>query len=457
MTDIQPSPVSKMELSREEVYREWLGIKCATPSYYGLLCVPELESDQQVILHAGRRVKRKLRAYQIGQYRKQALELLAEVGQAMVALTSSEKRPAYDRELMERWKKAIEECYRAHVEGAARDPAVLEAWLNACVIRGVPVTRLLPAMVHRLGPRLKEWPPHGEHQIGLPVGLWVYRDAVALGQCLHVGRLERRIEAVKHVQKLLGVSEGLARLAAEEVSRSLHLFARARFLCEAKRDPESYLLRVARRIHRYGGHLGSKAEILTTIAALLGMHRKVLDRTLERLHEPAAEVSPARKAARASRKAAEDARTAVRWLRFRPQLVVVGAAMLAGLVVLALAVVVAAGLWNPWKGRTSPRPSTAVETHAPAPAAPPAARPPARPTEPAAPPTPAAEPSQADLEAIQQFIKKYPSGTVPPPADGEEQPPAAEPAPKPPPEKSRPGPGKPATSFFNIPSERAPQ
>ena len=53
MTDSQHSPVSKMELSREEIYREWLRIKCATPSYYGLLGVPELESDPLVILHAG--------------------------------------------------------------------------------------------------------------------------------------------------------------------------------------------------------------------------------------------------------------------------------------------------------------------------------------------------------------------------------------------------------------------
>ena len=441
MTDSQHSPVSKMELSREEIYREWLRIKCATPSYYGLLGVPELESDPLVILHAGRRVKRKLRAYQIGQYRKQALDLLAEVGQAMVVLTSKEKQPAYDRELEGRWKAAIEESYRAHVEGAGRDPGVLEAWLNACVTCGVPVTRLLPAMVHKLGPRLKEWPPHGEHKLNLPVGLWVYRDAVALGQCLHVGRLERRIEAVKHVQKLLGVSEGLARLVAEEVSRSLHIFARARFLCEAKRDPEGYLLRVGRRIHRYGGHLGRKAEILATIAALLGMHRKVLEQALERIGEPTGEVSAARKATLASKRAAKDAKTVVQWLWFRPQLVMVSAAVLVGIAMLTLALVVATGLWNPWKGKAAP---------------PPEVRPPARVTEPAAPPPGSLEPAPTDLEALQEFIKKYPSAARPP-AEGETQKPKdVEPAPKQPPKNPRPGPGKPPTTFFNIPAERAP-
>jgi hypothetical protein len=451
MTDTPLSPVSKMELSREEIYREWLGIKCATPSYYGLLGVPELESDQQVILHAGRRVKRKLRAYQIGQYRKQALDLLAEVGQAMVVLTSKEKQPAYDRELGARWKAAIEQCYRAHVEGARRDPGVLEGWLNACTMRGVPVTRLLPAIVHKMGARLKEWPPHGEHKLCLPIGVWVYRDAVALGQCLHVGRLERRVEAVKHVQKLLGVSEGLARLVAEEVSRGLHLFARARFLCEAKRDPEAYLLRVARRIHRYGGHLGSKAEILATIAALLGMHRKVMERAFQRLEEPAGEVSTARKAALASKRAAGDARTVVRWLRGRPQLVMVGAAVLAGVAVLALAVVVATGMWNPWKEKAVPSQPTTVEAPGPRGAAPPETRLPGTPVS----PLPEIGPAPTDLEALQEFIRKYPSAARPP-ADSAVQPPAVGPGSARPPEKRRPGAGKPPTTFFNVPAERAP-
>jgi hypothetical protein len=458
MADIPRSPVSKMELSREEIYREWLGIKCATPSYYGLLGVPELETDQQVILHAGRRVKRKLRAYQIGQYRKQALDLLAEIGQAMVVLTSREKQPPYDRELEARWKKAIEDCYHAHVDGAGRDPGVLEAWLNACVARGVPVTRLLPAMAHKLGVRLKEWPPHGEHKLALPIGLWIYRDAVSLGQCLHVGRLERRVEAVKHVQKLLGVTEGLARLVAEEVSRSLHIFARARFLSEAKRDPEAYLLRVARRIHRYGGHLGKNAEILATIAALLGMHRKVLAQALERLKEPTGEVSRARKATLASKRAAHGAKTVVQWLRARPQRVVVGAAVAAGIAVLALALVVATGLWNPWKGRAVlPRGETEAPAFVPAPSE---ARPPVRVQELTAPPLPATEPAPADAEALREFIKKYPSAARPPVENGSQPAaggsPATAPGPTQPAEEKRPGPSKAPTTFFSIPAERAP-
>jgi hypothetical protein len=456
MADAPLSPVSKMELSREEIYREWLRIKSITPSYYGILGVPELETDQQVILHAGRRVKRKLRAYQIGQYRKQALDLLAEVGQAMVVLTSADKKDPYDRELLKRWKAAIDECYRAHVDGAGRDPGVLEAWLNACVLRGVPATRLLPAMVRRLGPRHKEWPPHGEHKVGLPVGLWIYRDAVILGQCLHIGRLERRVEAVKHIQKLLGVTEGLARLVAEEVSRSLHIFSRARLLGEAKRDPEGYLVRVGRRIHRYGGHLGRNAEILATIASLLGMHRKVIEKVAERLKQPAGEVSAARKAALASRKAARDAKTVLQWLRFHPQAAMVVAAVLAGIVVLALAAVVATGLWIPWGKEATPRPDAAESS---ASVATPGVQPAAHPTDPAARPRlMEGEPAPTDLEALQEFIKKYPSAAQPPPEEEPQPPapapPAVEPAPKQPPEKARPAPSKTPT-FFSVPAERA--
>ena len=90
-------------VTREEMYREWLGIANPAPSYYGLLGLPELETDDAAVLGAGRRVKRKVRAYQIGLYRKQALDLLAEIGQAVSVLTNARKKKAYDGELMARW------------------------------------------------------------------------------------------------------------------------------------------------------------------------------------------------------------------------------------------------------------------------------------------------------------------------------------------------------------------
>ena len=451
MADASFSPVSKMELARGEIYREWLGIKCANPSYYGLLSLPELESDSTVIMHAGRRVKRKLRAYQIGPYRKQALDMLAEVGQAVAVLTSPEKKPAYDRELMGRWKSTVEELYRAHCEGAPREPAVLEAWLAACVSRGVPVTRVLPAILRKMRPHLKEWPPHGEHKLGLPISVWIYRDAVILGQCLHVGTLEHRAEAVKHIQKSLGVTEGLARLVAEEVSRSLHLFAHTRFVTRAKRDPEEYLVRLGRRVRRCGGHLGRRADILTAVASLLGLNRKSLDRAIEGLAQPAAEVSAARKAALASKKAAGEAKMAVDWFRFRPQVVMIGLALAVGMAALAVAVLVASGVWNPW-GRTEGSPTPEESPVVVAPAEPDTVKPPApSPLPPSEPvrisPSP---PSEADLQGLEDFIKKYPSGKAPGPAGGESQPPSAKP-----PAQPRP-PGSKTPTFFSVPAQRAP-
>ena len=266
----------QMELTREEIYRDWLGLKCTTPSHYGLLGVPELEHDATAILHAGRRVKRKLRAYQIGPYRKQALNMLSEVGQAVSVLTNAEKKRAYDRELFARWRGTLEELYKLHCDGKPRDAAVLDAWLSACMARGVPVTRLLPAIIFDLGPRLKEWPPHGEHKVNLLVNMWIYRDAVVLGAALHLGTLEQRVEAVKRVQKVLGLTEGQARVVAEEVTRGLHLFTKTRLVGLAKADPEMFLVRLGRRIRRYGGHLGRHGAAVAALALLLAMSTKRL-------------------------------------------------------------------------------------------------------------------------------------------------------------------------------------
>jgi hypothetical protein len=471
-----------MELSREDIYREWLGIKCPGPSYYGLLGLPELELDPQVIQHAGRRVKRKLRAYQIGPYRKQALDLLAEVGQAVAVLTSEEKRAAYDRDLRGRWKSVAEELYRAHCDGASLGAPVLETWLGACVARGVPVTRVLPAILRastpgpvrppvlgartgrRMGANLKGWPPHGAHQLALPVGLLLYRDAVILGQCLHIGSLERRAEAVKHIQQTLGVPEGLARLVAEEVSRSLHLFARSRFVAQAKRDPEAYLVRLGRRVHRYGGHLGRRAGVLVAVAGLLGVPRKGVERVFEQVAEPAARVSAARKAARAWRGATGEAKGAVQWFRSRPQVAVVVLALGVGMAVLSLAVLVASGVWNPWKGGVdvtapplAPRENTGGRTHT---GSPPGEAPPLSPpvrgakegvTRPVEGPLPpVAAPTEEELQSLEGFIKKYPSGKAPAPAEDDTQPtPGVNP-----PGGRRPG-GKTPT-FFSVPAERAP-
>jgi len=414
--------------SKEELCREWLGIKSRSPSYYGLLGVPELESDTTVIFHAGRHAKRKLRAYQIGQYRQRALDLLADIGQAVAVLTNPEKKRAYDRELLKRWKTAVEECYRAHCEGAAKDPAALEAWLTACALGGVPVARLLPAIVWSMGPRIKEWPAHGEHEVGLPVNLWIYRDAVILGQCLHAGSLEKRVEAVKNAQKLLGVSEGMARVIAEEVSRGLHQFAQVRLVVLAKKDPETLLVRLGRRIRRFGGRLGHRGKVLAAVATLLGKHKKDLDRAFDRLAEPAVELSAGQKAAHATRAARKRVRevrqTALGWVTNRPQ-ILLGLGLLVGLAALVVASLVVTGVWKPWESVSAPPTSTNPAPKPPGGQAP--AVGPKTPSERPVPEGPASLPPD-DLEGLKEFMKKYPAGKGPP---GEDSGGAVEPGGKP--------------------------
>ena len=287
MANAQPSAAGTVELSRETMLRDWLGLKCADPTYYGLLGLPELEGDAGAVHHAGRRVKRKLRAYQIGTYRKQALDLLAEVAQAVSVLANPEKKRAYDRELFERWRAAIEELSRSHLDGKPRDAATLEAFFAACGHRCVPTTRMLGVVVRSIGRRLNEWPPHGTHRLRLPVALWIYRDAVILGQCLPIGSLERRVEAVKGVQKVLGISEGLARLVAEDVARGHHLFCALRVVAQARRDPVGLLVRMGQRVRRYGGHLGRHGTVVIAVATLLDARKEDLREAVVRLSESA--------------------------------------------------------------------------------------------------------------------------------------------------------------------------
>jgi len=405
------------ELTREEIYREWLGLSTGAPTHYGLLGVPELESDEGAIHHAARRVKRKLRAYQIGLYRKQALEILAEVGQAVSVLTNPEKKRAYDNDLLRGWRKVIEALYQTHCQTAVPEPAAIELWLSACLARGVAVTRLMPRLMRILESRSEDWPPQGEAALPLPISLWIYRDVIILGQCLHVGTLEQRAEAVKQVQKLLAVPEGLARLMVEEVARGLHLFSRTRIVRQAQRRPEEVLLRLARRVRRFGGHVGPRSKVLVAAAMLLGQHKRDLERVLEKVDELPVELSATRLAAMRARRAKEKVEEAGQrarqakarareWVASRPQ-ILVGLAALVGVAALVLALLIAAGVWRPFREETTPLP--VVERPGPV-------EPPPKPTAVEGDPADAAPPDVVTpellpgLEDLQNFIKSRLTG-----------------------------------------------
>jgi hypothetical protein len=374
MADTNTTKSEKADLPRIALYREWLDIKVTAPSYYTLLGLPELEDNEEAVQQAGRNVKRKVRAYQIGLYKAEALDMLQEVGQAVAVLTNPEKKRAYDRELVSRWRAAVDELYQTHCEDAGHEPSVLEAWMAACQMRGVPVARLIPRLVEFLGPRLESWPPVGELELPLPAAAWIYRDVVVLGQCLSTGSLDKRVEAVKHIQKLLGVPEGVARPIIEEVARGPQMFAPMRFVKRALIDPDAILVRIGRRIRRLGGTVGTRGKVLAALAMLLGKHKRDYERALKRLDEPPVELSPAQQAKRLARKRMRETTKRARevremtqqWVVSRPQ-ILVGAALVVGFLFLIGAILIVAGGWGS-DSDVAPMPDAAA-----APPSPPAA------------------------------------------------------------------------------------
>jgi hypothetical protein len=424
---------------RDELYRQWLGVRYSHPSYYGLLGLAELEPDEEVIQQAGRKAKRTLRAYQIGTYRAEALDLLQEIGQAVSVLVNAEKRREYDRDLRVRWTAAVRELYAALCEGDRRDAAMLEAWLKTCADRGVPVTRLLPSIIRGMGEHLEEWPPHGNHALPMPVNLWIYRDAVILGQGLKDVPLDRRASAVQHIQKVLGLSEGLARLVAEEITRDAPAFDRLRMLVRARRDPMGLLVSLGARVRRYGGQLGRTGKVVVAAASMLGVKRRDMTDAVERLTltrrpvaaAPAAPGPPRPDVARNVHVAARRLRDAV---AERPRGLVIALAVLVGLAALAFIVAVATNTWSPW-AKTDLVP---VET-------------PTAVSKPAVPPAP----GKVDVEAIQKFRNEHPEYNVRPGETGTRPEEPKAPASVEPDESPATAPA-PATKFFNVPSTPAP-
>ena len=395
------------ETSRADLYREWLGVETPEPTYYELLGVPPLESDRAAIHQAGRKAKRALRTYQIGRFRRQALELLAEVGQAVSVLTNPEKKRIYDNELLRAWRTVLEGLYRKHCEGQPSEPATLEAWLVACRERGVPVARLTPAIVRFVRAQAEAWPPHGEHGLSLPDGFWCYRDAVVLGRCLETESLEQRVAAVKRVQKALVVSEGLARCVAEEVTSASSLFARLPLVRCTREDPEGAILRMGRRIRRLGGHISPRSKVLAAVASLVGRRPKDLQAILPRLEEPPVTLPVTRRIAVAAgkvrRRVREIRRRGGEWMRRRPQLLV-GAALLVSLALLVLAILAVVEIRRPWGPPREVQPPAPSEPGEPAEAPPPSEID----TSPEPPEAPVGEPP-SDTEGWEEFIRKYPA------------------------------------------------
>jgi hypothetical protein len=148
---------------------------------------------------------------------------------------------------------------------------------------------------------------------------------------------------------MLGIPLGIARMVAEEVARSVHVFRALRLVRQAKDNPETTLLRLGRRIRRYDGQLG-KGKVLAAVARLLGKKKADLDEALAHIDEPPVEVPRGLKAARAARAAKDRVHSlggvpgaVLAWVGGRPE-ILISAAVAAGLVAFVLVVLLVVGV-----------------------------------------------------------------------------------------------------------------
>ena len=255
-------------------YRDWLGVTSLErpPSPYQLLGLAELETSQRAIADAARRVKRTVRAYQIGQYRPLALALMTEIGQAADVLSNKDKKAVYDRRRLASLLTLAEENFPQADLNRPLDEVFAE-WLVRCEQAAMPVTRLLPELMQWCLSRSFAWPTRGPVEVPLPMGLWIYAEAAIIGQCVARSPLERRVQAVKQTQQLFGVSSDLSRIINLDIARRPASFAEMDLVHMAADEPRRLMQMWVNRLAA-----GKKQLLLdpdtpayTALAFLLGL------------------------------------------------------------------------------------------------------------------------------------------------------------------------------------------
>ena len=253
-------------------YRDWLDIQSVErpPSRYALLGLAELEDDPQAIAEGARRIKKVVRGYQIGSYRKQALALLTEIGQAVELLGNRQKKAGYDRQ---RFRRAMELAKANFPQADLSRPLdeIFAEWLVDCDKARLPVARLLPNLMDWCLDRAFSWPVRGPYKTPLPLGLWIYFEGSVVGQCVERSPLEQRVAAVKQLQQAFGVSEQLARFVAVEISRRPQSFAGTRLVQEAAAAPREVMQNWLDRLAVRGVKLDAAAPTYQALAFLLGL------------------------------------------------------------------------------------------------------------------------------------------------------------------------------------------
>lgn len=266
-------------------YRQWLDVRTVErpPSPYALLGLAELEADAAAIGDAALTTKRTLRGYQIGKYRKQAIELQTEVSRAADTLTHPEKKATYDAGRMEILLERAQANFPQADLGRPLDDLFFD-WLTACDRVGMPVPQLLPRLMTWCLGRSFNWPQRGLLKAPLPLGLWVYVDAVLVGQLVERNTLDMRVRAVKAIQQSLGVSENLARMVNQHIGRRPRSFALLPVVQRAANEPRDLMQEWVDRLAAHGVALEAQSSGYKAMAFLLGLTGQdgnVLEKPLE--------------------------------------------------------------------------------------------------------------------------------------------------------------------------------
>ena len=238
-------------------YRDWLGIASPErpPSPYQLLGLRELENDSLAIAEAARAAKKTLRAYQIGQYRTEALALMTEIGQAADLLTNEEKKSAYDAQRRQKLLALAQANFpQAELSRPLHD--VFADWLGRGEKAGLPISQLLPDLMQWCLQRPFPWPSRGPLGVPLPLGLWLYFEAAVVGQCVARSPLEKRIQAVKQMQQLLGVGAPLSRIINLDIARRPDSFLETPLVRQASDEPRQLMQAWVDRLAKAGGGQG---------------------------------------------------------------------------------------------------------------------------------------------------------------------------------------------------------
>lgn len=253
-------------------YRDWLDVRTPErpPSHYALLGLRELESDPEAIAEAARRAKRTVRSYQIGKYRKRALELQTEIGRAADVLGDPEKKSEYDGERRER----LVELARANFPAPDPDKSADELfadWLEQCREANLPVVELLGDLMAWCLRAGSQWPRRGTCQAPLPVGIWVYAESAAVGQCAERAPLQVRVAAVKRIQQGLGIGERLSRVINLEIAERPGSFVRSEVVRQAGASPRQLVQRWVDRLAEAGVRTAEACPVGRAMPALVGL------------------------------------------------------------------------------------------------------------------------------------------------------------------------------------------